>query len=332
MDAASPDSRFASACILCGGRPSGAAFPYETRWRGTLFRYLRCGECGSTFVAPLPESSLLEEMFDASTYFRAFYPSNEASAEQRQTVDDLTRLLPHGAAILDFGCGNGAFLKAAAAAGFRCTGVEQSAVVGLARTNTQLPIMTLQEAEEQGLRFDLIHISDVLGHLPEPAAVLRRLEPLLLDGGVFVVEGPLERQRSLVYYAASATARLKEIAGRRATGRHAPYHLSLTDLPAQLYFFTEVLGYSCASVDLWETGWPYLGGSAVQGAASRLRRRIGRLAVFASGTRLGKRLRLGNRFRAVLRPGPAVAAAEASLRPYGAAQPATSASHSSRLV
>ena len=111
---------------MCGGKPAGVVFPYGTVWSGRRFDTLGCASCGSGFVDPLPTADDFMKMYDRDQYHNEHYQLDEQ--------DTLTTLLPQvqsllkpGGRLLDFGCGNGFFLKAATKAGFHCEGVELDA-------------------------------------------------------------------------------------------------------------------------------------------------------------------------------------------------------------
>src|SRR3954454_15597941 len=114
------------ACLLCGGAATGVTFPFGTEWGGRRFDYLRCGSCGAAFVAPVPTPAEFERMYDRSSYHDTFYEhvAEEAAASFLPRVK--TCLKP-GGRLLDFGCGNGSFMRAASRQGFACEGVELEA-------------------------------------------------------------------------------------------------------------------------------------------------------------------------------------------------------------
>ncbi len=283
-------------CPLCGGSPDGPAFPFSTQWNGRRFDYVGCGACGSAFVTPLPDAGDLARMYDPAVYHDIHYAGEEIGPELRHTIATLCRQAPPPRSLLDFGCGAGVFLRLAADAGYASHGVEQNCgAIDSAAARTDLPVSTIEEVESSGARFDIIHLADVLEHLPDPAATLRRLEALLSPTGQFLIRGPLERQTSLVFLASSTVKKARRLVGRDREGSHPPYHLTLTSWASQRHFFGAVMGYEVTSHDLVETGWPLLGGGRVHDL-------IGGLAVRASRTLPGRRLGLANRFTAFLRP------------------------------
>ncbi len=290
-----------NSCMLCGGASAGPAFPYATRWGGSRFSYVECAQCRCTFVTPVPTPAQFEAMYRKTAYHDVHYDGLEISDDMRGAMNMLSRHAPAGGLLLDFGCGNGAFLRAATEAGYVCHGIEldEEARKSAAR-NSGCPVRSLEATVAAEGRYAVIHLGDVLEHLPDPAATLRTLEQLLDRDGVFFVEGPLEKQRSLVRWTAAGVKRLRRAFGNDREGAIPPFHLTLTDWRCQRRFFEVTVGYACVDHRIEETGWPYLqAAGAGPSWGGRIRKAIGVAAKAAANI---PSLGLGNRFQAVLKP------------------------------
>lgn len=139
----------------------------------------------------------------------------EKAAEKYAVAEEnlaLVRAIGRPRAVLDVGCGvglNGAFAKRR---GARVTGLE-IAPSAIARAKDRLDEVlsvdiTSDEAVRKGLgsrQFDLFLFADVLEHMVDPVAVLRRLLPYLEDDGHVIVSLP---------NVAAWTVRLGLLAGR----------------------------------------------------------------------------------------------------------------------
>jgi len=279
-------------CPVCGGSGEKPVFPYATRWNDKQFNYICCSDCRSTFVDPVPDAADFEKMYSKENYHNEHYSecavemySGSAMLLKAQVGSDNT--------LLDFGCGNGAFLAASKAAGFQCTGVEiDSETIKFAGGNSGCPVYTLEQLQQRNDRFDIIHLGDVLEHLPDPAKLFEELKMLLNEGGMFFVEGPLENNPSPVYYCARLFGFTKKVARISTRGTHAPTHLLRVSATAQQEFFTKRLGYKEKFFKVYETGWPYLLPTSTGVSVKIL---IGQFAKALSGLKLGKHV-FGNRF------------------------------------
>jgi 2-polyprenyl-3-methyl-5-hydroxy-6-metoxy-1,4-benzoquinol methylase len=114
------------------------------------------------------------------------------AAERILQLERLTRRL-RGAAplkLLDFGCGEGHFLATSANFGFECHGVEfSSAREKTKRVEFYNDLEQLKE-EMPSARFHAVVLFEVLEHLAEPLRILRELRPLLMSGGILILETP----------------------------------------------------------------------------------------------------------------------------------------------
>jgi 2-polyprenyl-3-methyl-5-hydroxy-6-metoxy-1,4-benzoquinol methylase len=286
-------------CPLCNHRPRGVTFPYATRFNSVQFNYLKCVECASVFVDPVPDSQTFVKMYAKADYHDLYYEGIEVEAYS-ESANLLKEFLPAGATVLDYGCGVGAFLKALTQKGFLPLGVEfdeQAALFAGKNANCETfsidQFMVLAEKP----KFDAVHLGDVLEHLPDPANTCKELLGYLKPGGVLFVEGPLETNPSLVYWVAKTFGRVKKIVNPDFVANHIPAHLFLTDAKQQLVFFRFIEPrLDLLSWVVYETGWPYSSGGVVK-------------QVIAGAARLmsGKRLfgvTIGNRFRGVFRVNP----------------------------
>lgn len=290
-----------SECLLCTGALGREVFPFATRFNDRLYRYRACTRCGSSTLDPIPGPDELAAMYRQDEYHGVFY------AEQEEELSTLlgAYLPPTGGdpqRLLDFGCGAGQFLKQAKALGFAAEGVELDPQVRIhAARESGCPVDALDEVKKEGRRYDVIHLGDVLEHLPEPMTTMRELEELLADRGCFFIEGPLETNASLVRATGVLSGAVRTRLGRRVVGNYRPYHLFQTNARAQRAFFEQRLGYEVARFDVWETGWPYRSSEPAHSLGTRLRDVIGRASVVAA-VGLKPVATLGNRFAALVRP------------------------------
>jgi SAM-dependent methyltransferase len=106
-------------------------------------------------------------------------------------------LVEPGSRVLEFGCATGYMSRALRdRLGATVVGVELNAEAARLAEDQCARVLVGDaeeldlEAELAGERFDAILFADVLEHLRDPAAVLRRVTPLLADGGVVVASIP----------------------------------------------------------------------------------------------------------------------------------------------
>ena len=289
-------------CPLCGGSAGNPAFPHQTYWNNKNYAYMSCPECKTVFVDPIPDDHDFALMYSKQNYHDIHYDTLELN-NYCHSIKLALPVLKNKNSLLDYGCGNGAFLIAAKQAGFSCVGVEyEESAKQNAIQNSGVSVYDFKSLKETGKKFDIIHLGDVLEHLPNPYEVMVDLQNLLEPEGVFFIEGPLETNPSIVYWAAIYFRRLNQVLGKSIPiGTNTPTHLFMTNEQAQKRFFTHRLSYHCLYFTINETGWPYFQNKLPMfnwKLPILIKQAIGFFAIVAS--RLFPKL--GNRFLAIFQP------------------------------
>ena len=167
-------------CNICASELR-AAFP-EVRdpQTGHLFSILRCAECGLGHTIPQPD--------DLGAYYGPrYHGGRHGITEQLCTTRRLrfVKAVTTPSSILDFGCGDGDFLQAAAVAGWNAVGVEMQPQHAQSKGLT-----VVQRVEDTIGPFDLITLWHSLEHVRSPRGVLEALTQRLTYGGTLIVAVP----------------------------------------------------------------------------------------------------------------------------------------------
>jgi len=192
-ETATPPATNVPVCVACG----------RAHTRPLLDRYVTCVHCGLVRADPLPREEELEARAEywsehhhlrEEKLTRQFDPAIQHLAFGRV----LEELLPYrrNGRLLDIGCSAGAFLDAAARAGWQPTGVELSkSAAAYAREQRGLDVRagTLASVDFGTERFDAVVMLDVIEHVFDPARLLREIHEVLAPGGVLLVMTPNAR-------------------------------------------------------------------------------------------------------------------------------------------
>jgi SAM-dependent methyltransferase len=180
----------AEACVLCGA----AGRPWLEK-RG--FRLRACAACGVGYLPPAQRPRDLAALY-SSDYFEGQsehgYPSYLRDRDlARRNFDrrlDWIEGLHAPGRLLEVGAAYGFFLAQARRRGWDVLGVEiapDCAAEAERQSGARVLAGDFLEAPLSG-PFDVVCMFDVIEHLPDPLAALRRARELLADGGMLVVE------------------------------------------------------------------------------------------------------------------------------------------------
>jgi len=154
---------------------------------GEDFSILACSSCGLGVTSPA--------VADLARYYGPVYWGGrhaftaEYCARRRVSLLASMARLPPGSRVLDFGSGDGNFLRRASREGWVSVGLEASFLPENSAPGGYEVFTNLDDVRTRG-PFDAITLWHVLEHLPDPVATLRELERMLTPKGVIVIGVP----------------------------------------------------------------------------------------------------------------------------------------------
>lgn len=215
LDSLAPAPIRCPACSeICTGQP--VAVPDREYNVSYLARYAQCDDCGTLSQCPMPTFQELADFYPPN-YHAATAHGLLARARHNARLKQLTPLLNGDGALLDYGCGNGAFLSWAATKnlGRPLFGYE----IGDKREVQKLAggAVTIVRGNPSDLLDSLpacrlITMNHVIEHLPDPLDTIHSLAKFLVPGGA--IEGQTPAADSLE----------RRVFKTRWSGYHAPRH------------------------------------------------------------------------------------------------------------
>jgi len=181
-----PAALVSVACGACGSRERRPLFQKQG------FAYHRCAACSHVYVSPRisgeVQARLLED--DPSAADDRYLEAQRMYAE---FICHWLSLRTSGARLLDLGFGRGYLMRVAPAYGFEVYGVDSS--------QAQVDRLTLEFGDRVARAvvgrdpipwqaFDVVVMSHVLEHLPDPRAALEQVADVLNPGGLLYVAVP----------------------------------------------------------------------------------------------------------------------------------------------
>ena len=174
--------------------------PLLTRTKG--YDVIACAVCGFRHVVPLPTPSELERAYREAYYtdekpeFLSHAGEDQEWAElvQRDRLAIFEDLLPpERRSLLDIGSGPGFLLRTAKDRGWQVLGIEPSRQAAAHARSLGVQIVeeffNAETASTLG-RFDVVHLNNVLEHVPNPIEILTLARSVLTPGGVLCINVP----------------------------------------------------------------------------------------------------------------------------------------------
>ena len=190
-------------CALCGsgtGALLAAGYDFEYLTTRDEFSFWRCS-CGGTFLNPRPAPSELPAIYPENYYSYNFEDKLgplvmrfKALTEKAKVAAYMPYLRP-GARVLDIGCGDGHVLRQLADGypdPLQLEGVEFSehGVAATRQAGYTVHVGAIEEVVLPQRSFDLIIMNQLIEHVREPKAVLRKIASALAPGGHLFIETP----------------------------------------------------------------------------------------------------------------------------------------------
>ena len=207
------------ACPACGSSKSETSYrvPDHEYAVGRIAEYRLCADCGTLCQTPIPDG---EEL---SSFYPADYHSFGAAGLLARLKDTarlrrLTRFLASDrGVILDYGCGDGRFIKEAArrTSGLVFWGYEMAArKEQFVAADGRVTILrgSVEDLLDVLPPCDMVTMNHVIEHLPDPLAVLTALNQRMTDGGIMEGQTP------------AADSLERKVFGTGWSGFHAPRH------------------------------------------------------------------------------------------------------------
>jgi SAM-dependent methyltransferase len=185
--AASPGVSTPTNCVVCGALLAVRFQQVRDFVTGEDFAILACGSCGLGITAPTVAD--LAPYYGTRYWGRRHGFTAEYCARRRVKLLSSMSRLPPGSRVLDFGSGDGNFLRRTSREGWVSFGLEASFLPENHAPGGYEVFTSLDEVRLHG-PFDAITLWHVLEHLPDPVATLRELEAMLTPKGVIVIGVP----------------------------------------------------------------------------------------------------------------------------------------------
>ena len=211
---------------MCCGRKSATSlyFAVPDYYLGKPVRvdYVTCVACGLVQQTPVP-GDVADFYDDYPVHHERSSPLERAAGLlMRDVYRDASRDAA-GSVMLDYGCGNGAYLGSLRGRAFELLGLERDAVQA-SRVSERLGVPVYGDPEallrDHRGRVDVLTMHFVLEHVTDLSETFSRVSQLLKPGGSAYIVVP------------NASSWERRLFGRKWHGLDPPRHISFPDAPA----------------------------------------------------------------------------------------------------
>jgi 2-polyprenyl-3-methyl-5-hydroxy-6-metoxy-1,4-benzoquinol methylase len=199
-------------CPFCNRASSKYWFTHTSKADLSQYDLNRCEKCKSAFVFPAPSEEYLKEFYsgemnshggdfdnaDAQKNYELIlnledsFPNSRVDAKR---IASFCKKLSSGNDFLDIGAGYGFFTNEAISVGFNCKAIEAGSnnckVFKLMNGFEPFNQMFDEKfAEDNCNKFDVVLLSQVLEHIPNPQSAIKNIRTVLKSGGICVIAVP----------------------------------------------------------------------------------------------------------------------------------------------
>jgi len=180
-------------CRLCGDKRRQIILDNIITRYNDRFRLSQCDSCALVTTAPAPSDKMLQQYYDQD-----YWQSAEASKNSflldtlyrwrmAPIISAIQQYTTYNSKILDWGCGDGSFIRLLRNFGFHSFGID---AYMKDHHDPQISATTIEKTDFRDEYFDIITCFHVLEHLAEPLTAVRHAWKLLKTGGLLIVEVP----------------------------------------------------------------------------------------------------------------------------------------------
>lgn len=226
-------------CLLCNKTKFSLLYDLKPI-ENVPFSILKCLNCGLTFIHPLPQKEDIEKYYRSyynlqinSEYSRGIslnYKDTYMSEIINNRLNCLKKYCPYGK-LLDIGCGTGVFLDEARENGWEVTGIDiADDAVQYARDKFKLEVFQgeLDSINLPAAHFDVITMWDLIEHLENPLAILKKANKILKDKGKIVILTPNENSliKKIIFLFFKLSGKRWDFLVKKGYGIHHLYYFS----------------------------------------------------------------------------------------------------------
>lgn len=241
-------------CVFCGLETlDESKFVRPNLWKGVR-KYWYCKSCRGFTLLPSLNNQDMDDLYENYYNEAPIDASYKVIKKKFTDLETYISSLKKSKVILDFGCGVDGYLPALGNDyQIRVDGYEVSAktIQILQKEFPQNSFYDKNTFENSSETYDLIILSDVLEHLPNPRELLISLQSRLCPGGQIWIQQPLENNLTVF----TVVLKFWALLSKSGVSKIPPYHVSLASRRSMLRLIHST-DYAVVKYRVRETLWP----------------------------------------------------------------------------
>lgn len=191
-------------CIVCSSdnfEKIIEGYDYQYKTSKNLFFWYKCKECSHLFLNPVPNKKSLHIIYPKNIgNYEGFYVRQNLAFRIKSFLEGLrlrriTSSIKYPGRILDVGCASGDLLDTAKK---YCNNIKflegfdisEAAVRSARKKGYKVYVSSAEKINLKRKYYDVIILQQVIEHLHDPGLVLKKLNFLLKDQGIIIIETP----------------------------------------------------------------------------------------------------------------------------------------------
>lgn len=159
------------------------------------FHVYKCNSCGHLFTFPIPSPPLLNSYYNSDSFYNHLLqdPNNEDIKNENKKRWALIKRFLQTGLLVDIGCGTGSFLSLGKEYDFETIGIEGSeklADYGMNKLNLKIIKQSFESLNYTEQKPDIITLWDVMEHIFDAEAALKKIKDLLKPEGLLFIGVP----------------------------------------------------------------------------------------------------------------------------------------------
>ncbi len=179
-------------CRLCGGKSQQTLLHDIITGNNDRFALNQCDNCALVTTYPMPSDEMLQHYYDQD-YWQSSQLKDSTPIDtlyrlrMAPIVSAIRKYTTYDSKILDWGCGDGSFIRLLRNFGLHCFGID---AYKKDLNDPQISSTTIEKADFPDGYFDIITCFHVLEHLADPRGSIKHALRLLKIGGLIIIEVP----------------------------------------------------------------------------------------------------------------------------------------------